>query len=345
MHSSCNIGRSLVAKSAPRDDTQTLLQLLAHENIASRAPIFENYDKQVQGRTITEAGWADAGVIQPFNDDSYPEEIRNTGVALSLDQNPRYCKMDAYWGAVNAVVESVRNIIAVGATPLAITDCLCFGNPEKPEQMGEFVDAVDGIVDACAAVGLPVVSGNVSLYNESAQGAIPPSPMISCLGSIQDVNKTLTYDLKRSDSALVMIGVRKEEDLPMPDLAAFAREITAVRTAIEQGIVLAAHDISDGGIAVALAEMSFKNNIGIDVDVTGDVSVMTRLFSETGGFVLEVPKHKLMALTTLFNDQQVPLYLIGETTKLPQLKMNSVIDVSMSEAKAAWDNGLRRYIV
>lgn len=341
--SSCNVGRSFGAKDAPQDDSQILLELLAHENIASRAPIFENYDKQVQGRTVIEAGWADAGVVQPFNDDSYPEEIRNTGVALSLDQNPRYCKMDAYWGAVNAVVESVRNITAVGATPLAITDCLCFGNPEKLEQMGEFVDAVDGIVDACAAVELPVVSGNVSLYNESAQGAIPPSPMISCLGVLQDVNKTVTYDLKRSDSALVMIGARKDETLPMPDLASFAREIQAVRTAIEQGIVLAAHDISDGGIAVSLAEMSFKNTIGIDVTVPGDLPAATKLFTETGGFVLEVPKHKLTALTAIFNEQNIPTYLIGDTTKLPQLKYNDVINLPISEAKSAWENGLRRY--
>ena len=99
---------------------QVLLQLLAHENIASRAPIFETYDKQVQGRTVIEAGWADAGVMQPFNEDQYPEEIRQVGIALSLDQNPRYNKIDAYWGAVNAVVESVRNVVAVGATPLAL---------------------------------------------------------------------------------------------------------------------------------------------------------------------------------------------------------------------------------
>ncbi|WBV64290.1 AIR synthase related protein [Legionella pneumophila 130b] len=151
----------------PDDYNQILLQLLAHENIASKEPIFEMYDKQVQGRTLIQAGWADAGVLQPFNESKYPEEIRKTGIALSLDQNPRYNKIDAYWGAVNAVVESVRNITAVGATPVAITDCLCFGNPEKPEQMREFVDSVRGISDACAAVHLkdhpqstlPVIAG------------------------------------------------------------------------------------------------------------------------------------------------------------------------------------------
>lgn len=147
----------------PDDYNQILLQLLAHENIASKEPIFEMYDKQVQGRTLIQAGWADAGVLQPFNESNYPEEIRKTGIALSLDQNPRYNKIDAYWGAVNAVVESVRNITAVGATPVAITDCLCFGNPEKPEQMREFVDSVRGISDACAAVHLKIIPNQLCL--------------------------------------------------------------------------------------------------------------------------------------------------------------------------------------
>ncbi len=212
-----NVSEPMIA--TPTDFNAVLLQLLAHENIASRAPIFETYDKQVQGRTVIEAGWADAGVMAPFNDDNYPNEIRKTGIALSLDQNPRYNKIDAYWGGVNAVVESVRNVVAVGATPLAITDCLCFGNPEKPEQMNQFVESVRGIVDACHAVKvknhpkatLPVIAGNVSFYNESAQGAIPPSPMISCLGSLPDVANVVTYDLKRSESQLVLIGERKDE--------------------------------------------------------------------------------------------------------------------------------------
>lgn len=203
----------------PSNFNQVLLNVLAHENIASRLPIYEMYDKQVQGRTVIEAGWADAGVMQPFNEDQYPEEIRKTGIALSLDHNPRYNMIDAYWGAVNAVVESVRNVVAVGATPVSLSDCLCFGNPEKPERMGEFVESVRGIIDACAAVQikdhpeatLPVIAGNVSLYNESAQGAIPPSPMISCLGVIPDVTQAVTYAFKQAGSAIVMVGDRHDE--------------------------------------------------------------------------------------------------------------------------------------
>lgn len=352
----------------PDDYNQILLQLLAHENIASKEPIFEMYDKQVQGRTLIQAGWADAGVLQPFNESKYPEEIRKTGIALSLDQNPRYNKIDAYWGAVNAVVESVRNITAVGATPVAITDCLCFGNPEKPEQMREFVDSVRGISDACAAVHLkdhpqstlPVIAGNVSLYNESVKGAIPPSPMISCLGTLPDIDFAITFDFKKSDSLLILIGERKDEcggsvyyqlhnelgsNVPKPDLSLFNREIHAVSSAIQHGLVNAAHDVSEGGVAVALAEMSFKNSLGVAVQINGELSVDKLLFGETGGFILEIDKQHKAAFDKLVTQYQVPYMVIGHTTEQPVLQMNSVINLPVEEARQAWENGLRERLL
>ncbi|PJE12269.1 phosphoribosylformylglycinamidine synthase subunit PurL [Legionella sp.] len=345
------------------DYNALLLKLLAHENIASRAPIYETYDKQVQGRSVIEPGWADAGVIAPFNEDKYPEEIRKTGVALSVDHNPRYNKIDAYWGAVNAVIESVRNIVAVGAWPLALTDCLCFGNPENPEQMGEFVDAVRGIVDACKAVkmldntevNLPIISGNVSLYNESLQGAIPPSPIISCVGAMNDYAKTIRYDLKQPNSVLLMIGERKDEcggsvyyqlhnqlgsQLPKPNLTSFANEIAAVHLAIQNGLILSAHDISEGGIAVTLAEMSFKNKIGAKVTIPGELPTDKKLFSESGGFVLEVSPQQVGAVEQLFKDYSVSFETIGETTVEPVLVLNSVINLPISAASTAWEKGL-----
>ncbi|HAU0839434.1 TPA: phosphoribosylformylglycinamidine synthase subunit PurL [Legionella pneumophila] len=352
----------------PDDYNQILLQLLAHENIASKEPIFEMYDKQVQGRTLIQAGWADAGVLQPFNESKYPEEIRKTGIALSLDQNPRYNKIDAYWGAVNAVVESVRNITAVGATPVAITDCLCFGNPEKPEQMREFVDSVRGISDACAAVHLkdhpqstlPVIAGNVSLYNESVKGAIPPSPMISCLGTLPDIGFAITFDFKKSDSLLILIGERKDEcggsvyyqlhnelgsNVPKPDLSLFNREIHAVSSAIQHGLVNAAHDVSEGGVAVALAEMSFKNSLGVAVQINGELSADKLLFGETGGFILEIDKQHKAAFDKLVTQYQVPYMVIGHTTEQPVLQMNSVINLPVEEARQAWENGLRERLL
>ncbi|HAT7922277.1 TPA: phosphoribosylformylglycinamidine synthase subunit PurL [Legionella pneumophila] len=352
----------------PDDYNQILLQLLAHENIASKEPIFEMYDKQVQGRTLIQAGWADAGVLQPFNESKYPEEIRKTGIALSLDQNPRYNKIDAYWGAVNAVVESVRNITAVGATPVAITDCLCFGNPEKPEQMREFVDSVRGISDACAAIHLkdhpqstlPVIAGNVSLYNESVKGAIPPSPMISCLGTLPDIDFAITFDFKKSDSLLILIGERKDEcggsvyyqlhnqlgsNVPKPDLSLFNREIHAVSSAIQHGLVNAAHDVSEGGVAVALAEMSFKNSLGVAVQINGELSIDKLLFGETGGFILEIDKQYKAAFDKLVTQYQVPYMVIGHTTEQPVLQMNSVINLPVEEARQAWENGLRERLL
>jgi phosphoribosylformylglycinamidine synthase II len=354
--------------ASPVDYNQLLLQLLAHENIASRAPIFEMYDKQVQGRTYIEAGEADAGVMQPFNEDKYPEEIRYTGIALSLDQNPRYNKIDPYWGAINAVIESVRNVVAVGASPQTLTDCLCFGNPEKPEQMWELVESIRGIAEAAKAIGikeypgvpLPIISGNVSLYNESKQGAIPASPMMSCLGNMADVRKAVTKNLQKTNSLLIMVGERRDEfggsvyydlfgelgaNLPKPDLTKIAAELHAVIDAIQQQLVLSSHDISEGGIAVAIAEMTFKNRIGIKLAIPGDLSTEKKLFSETGGFILEVSKEKIDELKKIFSHYQVPVFVVGETTKEPHLKMQDCIDITIDEAKQAWINGLREKLL
>lgn len=355
--------------SAPEDFNALLLTLLAHENIASRAPLFETYDKQVQGRTVIEAGCADAGVMQPFNEDQYPEEIRKTGIALSLDHNPRFNQIDPYWGAVNAVIEAVRNVVAVGATPLAVTDCLCFGNPEKPDEMHDFVAAVRGIAAATRAITLkdypaatlPIIAGNVSLYNESSErGAIPPSPMISCLGAMPDVSKAINFNLKKADSILILLGERKDEcggsvyyalhdtlgaNIPQPDLNNIAAEIHAVYEAIQQGLVLSAHDIAEGGVAVAIAEMCFKNEVGVKIDVPGELSLAKKLFSETGGFILEVARDKLKALRKILFAHLVSHSVLGQTISLPHIQINDVIDLPIKDAKLAWQDGLRKRLI
>ena len=126
--------------------------MISHENIASKSVVYESYDKQVQGRTIIEAGMSDAGVMAPFNSEKYPKEIQKVGIALSTDHNPNQSKINPYLGGVNATLESMRNVASVGATPHAMSDCLCFGNPEKPHQMWEFVEAVRGVSDTCKTV-------------------------------------------------------------------------------------------------------------------------------------------------------------------------------------------------
>jgi len=194
------------------DYTQDLISLLASENIASRRPVYERYDKQVRGDTIIEAGEADAGVLAPLLGEDVPEEFKKTGVALSVDGNARYGKIDPYYQAQNAVVESMRNVASVGARPIGITDCLNYGNPEKPEQMWEFAQGVKGITDACKGVPLkdypespvPVLSGNVSLYNQGKNGAIPPSAIISCAGKIDNYENAITMQLKHEGNSLYL---------------------------------------------------------------------------------------------------------------------------------------------
>ena len=348
----------------PSDYNQTLLNILSHENMASREPVFESYDKQVQGRIHTETGLADSGVMAPFNSENYPEEIRNVGIALSTDHNPRYGLIDPYWGGVNAVLEAVRNVAAVGATPHALSDCLCFGSPEKPHQMWEFVEAVRGVADACHAITLkdnpnhatPIIAGNVSFYNESKNGAIPPSPIVSCLGRLKDVNKTVPAHFQNTDSAILMIGERKNElggsvyyslynelgaNVPKPNFEEVKNQIFALTDCIDDGLVSSCHDIADGGLASALAEMTFGNGIGCNVKIESNLSMDKFLFSEAGGFILEVSKENMYLIQNLFSDRSVSVYDIGVTTPQKFLKMNELIMLPISKARDAWKNGLR----
>ncbi len=337
-----------------KDYSQTFLDLLAHENIASRKPIFETYDKQAQGRTIIETGRVDAGVIRPFNSEKFPEEIRLTGIALSSEHNPRYCKIDPYWGAVNTVVEAVQNVVAVGGLPLALSDCLCFGNSEKPEQMGEFVEAIRGISDTCLALKVPVIASNVSFCGQLKCSTIPASPIVSCLGKLQYVTNVVTMHFKQPNSMLLMVGKRKNEcggsayyalydhlgaNVPKPDFGVVFKQVKGVHASINAGLVLSAHDISDGGIAVALAEMSFANSIGCDVKILGNLSDEIKLFTETGGFVLEVDENNIAKVQNILDDRYVDFEIIGRTTESPQLCMQGCIDLPISQAQKTWDEG------
>lgn len=352
----------------PADYGQVLLDLLAHENIASREAVFETYDKQVQGNTVLEAGKADAGVLLPFQGIEYPEEIRKTGVAVTMDQNPRYGLIDARQGAINAVLEAFRNIAAVGASPQAVTDCLCFGNPEKENQMGAFVAGVEGVAEACKAVSLkehpgspvPIVAGNVSLYNESKAGGIPPSPIIGCVGRLDDASRAVDLAFKQSGSAILLLGERKDElggsvyydlhgelgaQVPRPDLVELQAQLHTVIDLVHDGLVLACHDISDGGLAVALAEMCFENELGAEVSVDSGLPPSRILFSETGGFLLEVAPENLEAILSLLNQRNLFCQTIGKTTSTPHLVIQNVIQLKLDLAKERWQNGLREKLL
>ena len=345
---------------APIDNpNEFFLRLLSHENIASRKPLYDTYDKQVQGFTAVEAGAADSGVMCPFDDPCYPEEIRQVGITLTTDQNPRFNRISAYQGAVDAVAEAYANTIATGAIPIALSDCLCYGNPEKPIQMRQFADGCRGVAEASSTLGVPVIAGNVSLYNESEHGAIPPSPMIAMVGKLQDASWALTPGFTQPGSDLILLGERKDEcggsmyyslhgalgnQLPKPDLAWLRRCGTILQTCAESGMLLACHDISEGGVAVALAEMAIIGGLGCEARMPGDLPVDRLLYSESTGFILETSSAQTQTVLILCAKLAVEAVVIGKTGGSSIDLQNGYISVPLSAAANRWQNGLREHI-
>ena len=334
-------------------------QLLGHENIASRKPLYETYDKQVQGRTAVEAGEGNSGVLCPFNEEAYPPEIRSIGITLTTDQNPRQNRIDPYQGAFNAVAEAYCNTIATGAIPIAISDCLCYGNPEKPEQMRQFAEGCKGVAEAASFLGIPIIAGNVSLYNESETGSIAPSPMIAMVGKLSDFKYAITPAFKALGSDILMIGERKDEcggsifyslyqelgaNLPKADLGMLMRVATLLSTSAENGLILACHDISEGGAAVAIAEMAVMSGIGCSVAIPGELPIEKLLFSESFGFIVETSTLNTKTLADLCTTQQIPYHRIGKTVGDSIEFNNGYISISVEEAAKYWENGLRERI-
>jgi phosphoribosylformylglycinamidine synthase len=258
---------------APADTGLALRQLLACPDLCSRRWIWEQYDHMVMADTAGRPG-GDAAVVR----------IHGTrrALAMTADCTPRYCQAAPRVGGAQAVAEAWRNLTAVGAKPLAVTDNLNFGNPERPKVMGQVVGCVQGIGEACRALDFPVVSGNVSLYNETNGTAIPPTPAIGAVGLIDDLSQTATIAFKAAGQAIVLIGEteghlgaslylrelhgRREGAPPPVDLAAERRNGDFVRGLIVDGQVSACHDLSDGGLAVALAEMALAGKIGAEIE-------------------------------------------------------------------------------
>jgi phosphoribosylformylglycinamidine synthase subunit PurL len=258
--------------AAPMPITDALERLIASPDLASRRWVWEQYDYVILGNTVQRPG-GDAGVVRI---DDGPKAL-----ALTTDVTPRYCEADPFEGGKQAVAEAWRNLTAVGATPLAITDNLNFGNPERPEIMGQLVGCIRGIAAACAALDFPVVSGNVSLYNETNGRAILPTPSIGGVGLIADFTRAATLAFKAPSEVILLVGetqgvlgqslylrdvCNREEGAPPPvDLAAEKRNGDFVRALIGEGTATAVHDVSDGGLLVALAEMAMASGIGAQV--------------------------------------------------------------------------------
>jgi phosphoribosylformylglycinamidine synthase len=255
----------------PEDAGRALLRLVGAPDLCSRRWVWEQYDHMVMADTVGRPG-GDAALVRIHGSDR--------ALALSADCTPRYCQASPRTGGAQAVAEAWRNLSAVGAEPLAVTDNLNFGNPERPEIMGQFVGCVQGVAEACAALDMPVVSGNVSLYNETEGKGIPPTPVIGAVGLVDDIGQTTDIAFKAAGQAIVLIGEtrghlgasiylrdllgRREGTAPPVDLVAERRNGELVRGLIRAGRVNACHDLSDGGLAVALAEMALAGDLGAE---------------------------------------------------------------------------------
>ncbi len=271
----------------PMRVAEALQKLIGSPDLCSRRWVWEQYDHVILGNTVQRPG-GDAAVVR-INDGP-------KGLAMTSDVTPRYCEADPFEGGKQAVAEAWRNLSAVGARPLALTDNLNFGNPERPEIMGQFVGCVRGIGEAARALDFPIVSGNVSLYNETNGRAILPTPTIGGVGLIDDFTKSMTIAFKTEGEAILLIGdtrgwlgqslylrdiCGREDGAPPPvDLAAERRHGDLVRGLIRDGLVTAVHDTSDGGLLVALAEMAIASGIGAVVEAPGGVSANAFWFGE-----------------------------------------------------------------
>lgn len=306
----------------PKNYNDILMKMFESPNIASKEYIYEQYDHMVQTNTIVLPG-SDSAVIRVKGS--------RKGIAISSDCNSRYCYLDPFMGGMQAVVEACRNVAMSGAKPLAITDCLNFGNPEKPEIMWQFVNAIDGMVSACKRLETPVVSGNVSFYNETDGKGIYPTPTVVAVGSIDDADKVITSYFKQFESFLYLIGSNRSEiggseylyhihglvsgKVPEIDLYYEKDLIDFMVDAANKKLILSAHDVSEGGLVVAITEMSFKNDIGVVVNFKGDSRADSFLFSESQGLVIaEVDKVLVKHFEKLLKRYSLPFSKIGVTS-------------------------------
>jgi len=345
-----------------QDHEEFFRRMTASPNLASREPIFRYYDTEVQGRMVIRAGEADASVLAPVPG-------AKLGAAITVGGNPWWVAADPYWGTAHVVCEALRNLVCVGAEPVALTDCLNFGNPEDPEVFADFVRSVRGLGDAARALGregtagppVAIVSGNVSFYNEGSSGrSIEPSPIVAGLGVLEDWSLATTSAIKRAGSVLVLSGPRQDRlgasqiryqlqnrtDGPLPELD-FERErrrIYAALEAVRGGFALACHDISEGGLAITALEMALggyeSQGLGLQIPISGlgDASSESRLYSEAPGFLFEVAKDRLTEFLQVFERWGVDATMIGRTLAEPRFRIldggHTLVDMDLE--------GLRR---
>jgi phosphoribosylformylglycinamidine synthase len=308
---------------APMPVRSALERLIGSPDLCSKRWVWEQYDHVILGNTVQRPG-GDAAVVR-INDGP-------KGLAMTTDVTPRYCEADPYEGGKQAVAEAWRNLTAVGARPLALTDNLNFGNPERPEIMGQLVGCIRGIAEACRELDFPVVSGNVSLYNETNGRAILPTPTIGGVGLIEDFAQSATLAFKAADEQILLVGetrgwlgqslylreiCEREEGAPPPvDLAAERRNGDLVRALIDDGIATAVHDVSDGGLLIALAEMAIASGIG--ARLYGAATLMPQhafwFGEDQARYVITVRHADLEAAMARIKAAGVPLRRLGQTS-------------------------------
>lgn len=270
-----------------------LLALIASPNMADKRWVTDQYDRYVQGNTVLSQP-ADSGMVRI-------DEKTHLGIALSTDANGRWCRLDPYEGAKLALAEAYRNVATTGAKPLAVTNCLNFGSPEDPHVMWQFERAVTGLADGCLELGLPVTGGNVSFYNQTGDVAILPTPVIGVLGVIQDVRKRIPSSFQAANEVIVLLGITNEDlagsewahihghlggNPPRANLPHEARLAHLMLDIAKYDIATAAHDLSEGGLAIALAEMALRKKIGATVSLLNHADPFIALFSESPGRIL-----------------------------------------------------------
>jgi phosphoribosylformylglycinamidine synthase len=334
---------------------QVLLKLLASPNLASKEWVFRQYDHMVRTNTAVLPG-ADAAVVRL-------KETRRA-LALALDGNGRYCGINPRAGAKLVVAEAARNVVCVGAQPIAITNCLNFASPERPEVMWSFSEVIDGIAEACRVFNTPVVSGNVSFYNETEGRGILPTPVIGMLGLIDDVRRVIQPGFKNPGDFVALLGATGEDlaaseyadviqgvapaGLPALDLEAERAVQTACLRAAQNGLLRSAHDCSDGGLAVALAECCFSSvnhqGLGADIDITGEYDIATRLFSETPSrIIISFDQALLGDLEEIVAAASCPMTLLGNVGS-DRLRIESdgaeVIQLDVAEMETSWRSSL-----
>ena len=333
------------------DPREALMAVLASPNIADKRWVFEQYDWLVQGQTVASAG-SDAAVIR------VPGTLK--GLALSTDGKGRYSHLDPYLGAAHAVAEAARNVAVTGAKPLAITNCLNFGNPERPVVMWQFAESIRGMRDACLALDTPVTGGNVSFYNESGDSAIWPTPVVGMLGSLADHRLRVPTGFERAGLSICLLG----ETFPELGGSEFAEVVLGVVAgrppaldldreralhALLHGAALAdllasAHDCGDGGLAVTLAEQAILGGHGFAVTIPGDLPPHVALFSESASrAVVTAAPERVDALADLAGAHGVPFATIGETGG-PRVVFDGLFEATVYELRDVYEGAIPRLL-